>query len=70
LKLFQPFSKLKANQELNPNGTGLGLFNCKKVLDRLGSKIWIEPSRTRKAMFEEDVGTVVSFTIKLYPRIH
>ena len=30
-KLFKPFSKLSRNEELNPNGIGLGLNICKMI---------------------------------------
>ena len=38
-KLFQPFSKLTANKEMNPNGNGLGLYICKQVCIILGGDI-------------------------------
>ena len=59
---------MECNAELNPNGTGMGLYNCKKLLEALNSKIWIEPAKNPKGMFDEDVGTAVSFTMKLFPR--
>ena len=67
-KLFQPYSKIEANAELNPNGTGMGLYNCKNLLEMLDSKIWIEPTKNPKAIFDKDVGTVIAFTIKMFPR--
>ena len=43
-KLFKPFSRLKNGEYLNPNGHGLGLSNCKDIIEMLNGKIWIESS--------------------------
>jgi len=41
-KLFKPFSKLASTSQLNPNGSGLGLYNCKLICTSLGGDITIE----------------------------
>jgi DNA topoisomerase VI subunit B len=52
-KLFKPFSKLSSTSQLNPNGSGLGLYNCKLICTSLGGDITIES--------ELNKGTKVTF---------
>ena len=51
-KLFKPFSKLKANKELNPNGNGLGLNICKLICKNLGGDIDVESDGTSWTQFK------------------
>ena len=39
-RIFEPFNRLHTKNEYP--GTGLGLSICKKIIDRMGGKIWIE----------------------------
>jgi signal transduction histidine kinase len=41
-KLFQAFSRLENNQQLNNQGSGLGLHICKQICTSLGGNIKIE----------------------------
>ena len=41
-KLFNPFTMLDANKSLNPNGTGMGLNICKRIVMHLGGKVWLQ----------------------------
>jgi signal transduction histidine kinase len=66
-KLFQPFARLEHSSKLNPNGVGLGLSNCKRVLESMGGNIWIQESRERTGFHDLNCGTVMSFTVKLFP---
>ena len=43
-KLLKPFSMVKNSKNLNPNGIGLGLHICRKVVEKCAGKIWIEKS--------------------------
>lgn len=39
-RIFEPFNRLNTKHEYP--GTGLGLSICKKIIDRMGGKIWVE----------------------------
>ena len=48
--IFDKFKRLKRDQTNNPQGSGIGLFICKKIVNLLEGKIWIEdvhPTGTR-----------------------
>ena len=55
-KLFKLF-EMRSDNELSPNGTGIGLTVSKKYIENLGGKIWLN------SKFGQ--GTIVTFTIPL-----
>ncbi|MDD4617089.1 MAG: ATP-binding protein [Alphaproteobacteria bacterium] len=52
-KVFEPFNRV--NPEHRHEGQGIGLASCKKIVERLGGKIWI--------ISNLDEGTTVHFTV-------
>lgn len=50
-RLFKPFSKLEAHQDLNPNGNGLGLHICNLICRNLGGDITVESTHETSTKF-------------------
>jgi signal transduction histidine kinase len=38
-------------------GTGLGLYICKELIDRMGGRIWVEPNEERGSTFYFELQT-------------
>lgn len=56
-KLFSKFYRVQTEQTNNIEGTGLGLFICKEIVERMNGKIWV------KSKVGE--GSTFSFSLKL-----
>lgn len=59
-RLFTKFVRGTGIARVQPNGSGLGLFIAKKVVEEHGGKIWVESAGEGK-------GSVFQFTIPLKP---
>jgi len=56
-KLFQAFQQVDVGLTRNHEGTGLGLSICKRLVEKMGGRIWVES--------EYGVGSVFTFTLPL-----
>lgn len=56
-KMFNKFFRAENAKEMHIEGTGLGLYAVKSMIETLGGKIWFES--------EEDIGTTFYFTIPI-----
>ncbi len=50
-KLFKPFAKIQMNTDQTIEGTGLGLYLCKKLVDMMGGQIWGESEFSKGSEF-------------------
>ncbi len=56
-KLFTKFYRVQTDVTAKIEGTGLGLFICKEIIERMNGKVWVESG--------EGKGSVFSFSLKL-----
>jgi signal transduction histidine kinase len=49
-KVFELFQRLQTTQKYK--GSGIGLATCKKIIEKLGGKIWVEPATKGGSIFK------------------
>ncbi len=59
-KLFQAFRQVEGGLSRSHEGTGLGLSICKRLVEKLGGRIWVESTW--------GAGSVFTFTLPMVPK--
>jgi signal transduction histidine kinase len=50
-RIFEKFYRLDPDLTRGVGGTGLGLYICRELLERMGGRIWVESSGTGGSTF-------------------
>jgi len=50
-RIFEKFYRSDPHMRRGVGGTGLGLYICKELIDRMGGRIWVEPNEERGSTF-------------------
>jgi PAS domain S-box-containing protein len=56
-RIFEKFYRADPQMVRGVGGTGLGLYICKELIDRMGGRIWVEPNGERGSNFVFDLPT-------------
>jgi signal transduction histidine kinase len=62
--LFKKYSTVEQSKDLNPNAIGLGLYICKRVVNKCGGEIQIKYSANEHES-PLNHGTIFSFTMPI-----
>jgi PAS domain S-box-containing protein len=50
-RIFEKFYRADPQMTRGVGGTGLGLYICKELIDRMGGRIWVEPNEEKGSTF-------------------
>jgi PAS domain S-box-containing protein len=50
-RIFEKFYRSDPQMTRGVGGTGLGLYICKELIDRMGGRIWVEPNEEKGSTF-------------------
>jgi signal transduction histidine kinase len=56
-RIFEKFYRADPHMRRGVGGTGLGLYICKELIDRMGGRIWVEPNEERGSTFYFELQT-------------
>jgi two-component system sensor histidine kinase VicK len=50
-RIFEKFYRADPQMTRGVGGTGLGLYICRELIDRMGGRIWVEPNEKKGSTF-------------------
>jgi signal transduction histidine kinase len=53
--VFEKFTRLDPDMARGIGGTGLGLYICRRLVEQMGGRIWVEPNRENGSIFSFEV---------------
>ena len=56
-RIFEKFYRADPQMTRGVGGTGLGLYICRELIDRMGGRIWAEPNGSKGSMFVFELPT-------------
>jgi signal transduction histidine kinase len=60
-RIFEKFYRADPQMVRGVGGTGLGLYICKELVNRMGGKIWVEPNGDKGSTFLFELQTAEVF---------
>jgi PAS domain S-box-containing protein len=67
-RVFDKFYRLDPNMTRGIGGTGLGLYICSELVERMGGRIWVESRRGKGSAFYFELPTVATPRLPMRPR--
>ena len=67
-RVFEKFYRLDPHMTRGIGGTGLGLYICSELVERMGGRIWVESRRGQGSAFYFELPTVSTARLPVRPR--